>query len=110
MSDKSKEIMEVLMVFVLLLTVLSTEVPSVVTPSRTRETMQELEPVTLPVSRTASTEVVISGVSLDSGSEALIDYFADGVWREEQDTLFDKVDISFTPFVIDSLPIITTDF
>jgi hypothetical protein len=98
MKPETKSTMEVLMVLILLAWALTFTLPGSQTPAHT------------PTQTTPRQAVMIQGVSLSSDSNALIDYFADGVWREEQETIFENIDQTFTPYTINNEPVVTSHF
>lgn len=110
MSDKTKEVMEVLMVFILLTWVLSLKMPINSTQNNTPTVAFVAQPTVVKIPVATRTRITVSGISLDSSSDALIDYFADGIWREEQDTMYEKLDKAFSPVIINATPVTTTDF
>jgi hypothetical protein len=100
MHPTTKTNMEILLVITLLAWVLTFPV---------KDNRQAQLPQTPP--QQAQQAIIIKGVALNSGSDVLIDYFADGVWREEQETFYEHIDKAFLSEEDYNEPLtITSDF
>jgi hypothetical protein len=103
-KNPSKSTFEVFLVLILLTWALTFTLPYHYT------TLPPTPIVTKENSTPKQPSLIIAGIPVNSSSDALIDYFVDGVWNEEQETIFENIDKSFTPYTINSEPITTSSF
>lgn len=104
-TDTTKSTLEVLLVLVLLGWAMTFTLPYHFTTEVVRKPSPQTTQVIVPREK-----LIISGIPVNSSSDVLIDYFADGVWREEQETIFESIDRTFTPYTINAEPVTTSSF